>query len=249
MDIHLTVWVYLMIGLGAFLTGFSKAGFGGMMGPMITILVALVLPIDKALGILLPILMIGDLFALATYWRKWDNRSLWILLPGAIVTAVIGSYFLSNLSPLWIKRIMGTVILIFVTLKFWQILQKQTSPKTAKAPWGVLAGTVAGFTSAIAHSGSPPISMFLINRNLKPENLAATMAVSFAILNWIKLPSYILTGVLQMSDFWPFVWLLPLIPFGVWIGRKITRVIQKEKFEQVLLVLLALTALLLLFGT
>ncbi len=248
MDIQLTVWVYVMVGLAAFLTGFSKAGFGGMMGPMITILVALVIPIEKALGILLPILMIGDFFALATYWRKWDKRSLLILLPGAVITVILGSYFLSNLSSFWIKRIMSTVILIFVLMKLWQGWRKQTSEKPAKPIWGVLAGSIAGFTSAIAHSGSPPITMFLITRGLLPETLAATMAVSFATLNWIKLPSYIISGVLNINNFLPFVWILPLVPVGVWIGRKITRYVKKDRFEKILLVLLAMTAVLLLFN-
>ncbi|MAT44184.1 MAG: hypothetical protein CL609_17770 [Anaerolineaceae bacterium] len=247
MDIQLTVWVFIMVGLAAFLTGFSKAGFGGMMGPMITILVSLVIPIDKALGILLPILMVGDWFALATYWRKWDNRSLLILLPGAIVTVIIGSYFLSNLSSFWIKRIMAGVILIFVILKFWQSWRKQVSDKPAKPIWGVLGGSIAGFTSAIAHSGSPPITMFLITRGLSPETLAATMAVSFATLNMIKLPSYILSGVLNFANVVPFLWLFLLVPVGVFIGRKVTRYVKKEKFEKILLVLLAMTAVLLLF--
>jgi len=247
MDIQLTVWVFIMVGLAAFLTGFSKAGFGGMMGPMITILVSLVIPIEKALGILLPILMVGDWFALATYWRKWDNRSLLILLPGAIVTVIIGSYFFCYLSSFWIKRIMAGVILIFVLLKFWQGWRKQTSDKPAKPVWGVLAGSIAGFTSAIAHSGSPPITMFLITRGLSPETLAATMAVSFATLNMIKLPSYILSGVLNFANVVPFLWLFLLVPVGVFIGRKVTRYVKKEKFEKILLVLLAMTAVLLLF--
>ncbi len=246
MDIQLTVWVFVLVGLAAFLTGFSKAGFGGMMGPLITVMVSLVIPIEKALGILLPILMIGDVFALAAYWQKWDRRSLWIMMPGAVITVILGSYFLSHLSGFWVKRLMGGIILIFVFLKFWQVFRKQGTKKPAHPVFGVLAGSVAGFTSAIAHSGSPPISMFLISRNLLPETLSATMAITFAILNWIKLPSYIVSGVLKFANFAPFLWLLPLIPLGVWAGRKIIHFLKKEHFEQILLVLLTITAVFLL---
>jgi uncharacterized membrane protein YfcA len=142
---------------------------------------------------------------------------------------------------------MAGVILIFVLLKFWQSWRKQVSDKPAKPIWGVLGGSIAGFTSAIAHSGSPPITMFLITRGLSPETLAATMAVSFATLNMIKLPSYILSGVLNFANVVPFLWLFLLVPAGVFIGRRITRYVKKEKFEKILLVLLAMTAVLLLF--
>ena len=247
MDFELTVWVYLVMALAAFLTGFSKAGFGGMMGPMITILAAFVLPIEQAIGILLPILMIGDMFALATYWGKWDKRSLLIVIPGSVVTVILGSYFLSSVSGEIIKQVLCIVVLLFVAVKAWQFFRKQTTQKAAKAGWGVLAGSVAGFTSAIAHSGSPPISMFLITRNLQPQTLAATMVVCFATLNWIKLPSYLISGVLSLDLFLHFAWTIAFIPLGVWIGRKVSRVLKKERFEQILLVLLTITALLMLF--
>ncbi len=66
-------WVVAVIiaGLG-FLIGLSKAGFGGL-GTLLTPLLSLVLPVNLAVGVLLPMLMVGDAFALYTYWRESDG--------------------------------------------------------------------------------------------------------------------------------------------------------------------------------
>ena len=42
---------------------------------------ALVMPVDQVLGLMLPLLMMADVFAVASHWRRWDNRLLLLLVP------------------------------------------------------------------------------------------------------------------------------------------------------------------------
>ena len=58
------------VAVAAFLIGFSKAGVAGTLGPIVTVLLALTIPADDAVGLLLPILIVADWFTLAAHWRQ-----------------------------------------------------------------------------------------------------------------------------------------------------------------------------------
>src|SRR5687768_10632371 len=98
------------------LIGISKAGFGGGVGAVATPLMALTISVSDAAAILLPILIVADLFSLCHYWNIYDRRSLSLLLPGALVGIAVGAflfgYFIDNERTL--KLILGIVSLLFV---------------------------------------------------------------------------------------------------------------------------------------
>ena len=65
---------YIIFGFVAFLVGVAKGGFGGLMGALATPLMALVMPVDQVIGLVLPVLMFADLFAIAFHWRRWNGQ-------------------------------------------------------------------------------------------------------------------------------------------------------------------------------
>src|SRR5512143_341626 len=97
------VFVCLALALCAFLTGLSKGGLGGGLGTLVTPIMALVMPASMAVGLSLPMLIIGDIFAVSVHWRGWDSRIIWMLLPGSILGIIIGSFALGHLSPLLVQ--------------------------------------------------------------------------------------------------------------------------------------------------
>src|SRR6266498_4884916 len=66
-----TVSVAILIAILVLMFGLAKGGFGGL-GVLLTPLLALVLPVAMAVGVLLPMLMVGDVFAVYLYWKEWD---------------------------------------------------------------------------------------------------------------------------------------------------------------------------------
>src|SRR5215510_11467510 len=81
----------MIIAIGAIMIGLSKGGFGGpVLVAMLTPLLTLALPAGQAVGIVLPLLIFGDIFAVWIYWRKWDMRQIKLLLPGALIGIIIG---------------------------------------------------------------------------------------------------------------------------------------------------------------
>ena len=61
------VYVAGVIAFLGLMIGFAKGGFGGL-GALLTPILALVLPVASAVGVLLPMLMVGDVFAVYMYF-------------------------------------------------------------------------------------------------------------------------------------------------------------------------------------
>ena len=106
---------------------------------------------------------------------------------------------------------------------------------------------MAGFTSTLAHTGGPPIVVYLLLQDLPPQTFVATSAAYFAVINWLKVPYYAYIGLFHLDPLLRVIWLLPLLPLGVWIGRWGAQRVPKRIFDRIILAALAVTAGLLLF--
>jgi uncharacterized membrane protein YfcA len=239
---------YAMAALVALLIGFSKGGLGGTLGALATPLMALVMPADHVIGLVLPILMVADVFAVASLWKRWDWRLIVLMLPGAVVGVTIGTYFITNAPTATLKLALGIIVLLFALYKIFEARLFNQLTYQAKDWHGVFAGTVAGFSSALAHTGGPPISIYLLMRRVPTHAFNATSALFFAIINWVKVPYYIYAQLFDVQQIRNLIWLFPLLPLGVWGGKWAADKVSKEMFERVIVVLLAVSALLLIFG-
>lgn len=246
--VELTPVVIVGIGVAAFIIGFAKAGIGGSIGPLTTIVAVIVLPTRTALAILLPLLMVGDAFALGALWRRWDTREVLRLLPGAAVGVAAGTYLLAQADSPALRRLLGALILVFVA--YWVFGQRLVRlAQRRPQPWyGWLAGAVAGVTSALAHSGGPPVAAYLLLKGLEPVRFVATTALVFAIVNLIKVPSYLAAGLFDLELQRQLAWAVLVIPVGVVVGRLLVERIDRRLFHRASVVLLTISAVYLLLA-
>ena len=233
---------YLATGAALLLIGLSKGGVGGMLGPLITAVMAMVLPADQAIGLLLPLLIAGDIFAIAAHWRRWSGVHARRLIPASVVGVIVAVALVADLPPLVLRRGIAVIILLFVIFRWLESrLRGQLQPTIR--PWhGHLAGAVAGFSSSLAHVGGPPISIYLLVSELPPPVYAATSALFFAVLNLIKLPFYGLAGLLTPDLLWRAAPLLPLLPIGVWLGKAFAHRVPRMIFDRLIVGLLLMSA-------
>ncbi|MCB0163977.1 MAG: sulfite exporter TauE/SafE family protein [Anaerolineae bacterium] len=237
---------FIMTAVVIFIIGLGKGGLGGTLGVLATPLMSLVMPADQVIGLLLPILIIADIFAVYSHWGHWDTKLVVLLIPGAIVGMVIASFFIAGISPEMLKRGIGVVVLLFVVYKLLEqrIMQGNYTPRS----WhGFVAGAVGGISSTLAHTGGPPIAIYLLMQDITPRVFVATSALFFAVLNWLKVPSYYFLGLFDFNQLWQVAWLLPLLPLSVWIGKLLATKVNKVLFDRIIVALLAITALFLLF--
>ena len=237
----------LLIFIGIFI-GLVKGGVTGPIGGAVILpLLSQTMTVPQAAGITLPLLIVGDIFAMRFYWREWDMNLIKRLLPAAVIGILIGLFLLVSLPDKDLRRILGvfTIIAILFKLGSDSLRKVQYEPKGWHA---YLAGFASGLTSALANLGGPPMTAYLLLQRLEPTTFVATQTLFFFVVNLVKVPGYLSEGLIDIQQLISIAWVIPLIPVGVWIGRWAIGKVNRLWFERVMMVLLFWSALSLLFS-
>ena len=236
------------VALSAFLIGLSKGGLGGTPVILITPMLALVMPAADAIGLALPLLMTGDVFALWFYWNGWDRRVILRMLPGTILGIFIGLRLLQALPPVTLQHAIGVFVLLFCVYKVFGQRFRQNLAHTDDRIWwhGPLFGGGSGLGAALANAGGPIADVYMLMQQMSPATFIGTGALYFALVNLMKLPGFISSGVLRPSAFLQIAWAIPLVPLGVWTGRRFIRRLDMRAFEKLILFLLTVAGVFLL---
>lgn len=231
----------------AILIGLSKGGLGAALVVLVTPLLSFVMPVPEAVGIVLPLLILADVFALYFYWKTWDMHYIRLMLPLGIVGVIAGTYLLATLDNTTLRYILGIFTLVFIAYKVFgsRLIGQNYQPRD----WhGRLAGGVSAMASALANNGAPPFTAYMLLQKVTPAVFVGTTTLFFSIINALKLPGLIVAGIFDLNNLLGVIWVVPLIPFGVWVGRKIIDRINQQVFEAIMLAVLLVAALMLLFG-
>lgn len=239
-------WDILVIIAVALIVGLAKGGLGPI-GALIVPLLSTIMPVSQAVGVLLPMLMVGDWFALRTYWRAWEIRLIKLTLPGAVVGVVFGLALLTSLSDDALRRILGTFTLSVAAYKVASDSIKNLN-YTPRDWHGTLAGSMSGFASALANAGGPPMTAYLLLQKLNPTPFVGTATLFFATMNALKLPAFLAADVIDIPKLISVAWAIPLIPVGVWVGRRLIDHINPTYFNALMLAGLLWAGFALLLG-
>jgi uncharacterized protein len=227
---------YLIAVFGVLLTGIAKGGFAGALGGVGVPLMALVISPVQAAGIMLPILIAMDAYGLKVFIKKCDWTVLRSMIPGMFVGMGLGTLAFGVLSGDAVRLIVGALAVGFPVYKTWERWNSRRTGMAVEATTvSVVKGngwsTVSSFTSFIAHAGGPPYSVYAMPLKLDKQVYNATAAIFFAIVNFIKLPSYAWLGQINVTNWGTALLLLPLVPIGVRCGMWLqTKVKSDETF-------------------
>jgi uncharacterized protein len=242
------ILIFAIVGL---LVGMSKGGLGGAVPVVMTVpLLSLIIPIQEAVALVLPLLMFADVFALYFYWKEWDKRHLSLLLIPGLIGVVFGVFVLKDIDDQTLKRIVGGFTLIALSFKILSDQLKSIQYQPQK--WhGWLAGWASGFASALANVGGPPITVYLLLQSdttphqsdttpqkskMTPRKFIGTMTLFFAIINWTKLPGFIALGILDVNRLLSILWVVLIIPFAIVGARYVIFRINHKVFEWMMMI-------------
>ena len=237
--------------LAVVLVGIAKAGFGGGVGVIATPLLALTIPVTEAAALFLPLLIIIDIFSIYHYRNNFDRPSIRLLLPGALVGIVLGSFFFGYFADneRVLKVGIGVLALLFVLFQasrglIFGVLNKYRPPTLV----GIMAGTTAGFTSTLAHVGAAPASVYLLPQQLPRDIFVGTTVVLFTVVNLVKLVPYGYLGLLKVGNLATIAVLAPLCIIGVRLGIYLNERFNDYYFNWLIYTLLFLTGVQLVVG-
>ena len=235
-----------LIALLGILIGLTKGGLQGL-GPLLTPLLSLVLPdVSLAVGVILPMLIVADAFAVYTYRGEWDWGLVRRLLPGAIIGALAGTYLLTSLPGPATRVALAVFTLLAVGYKLasGRVQQLRYQPRGWHAP---AAGVLTGIASALFNSGGPPFNAYLLLQNTRPRTFVATTAIFFALLNLIKVPGFLWARVIDLPLLASVWWVFIFIPVGILLGRALIQRINQRAFEWLVMAMLVGASALLLW--
>ena len=232
-------WFYAAAVPAVLLFGIAKGGFGGGLGVLAVPLMALVISPLQAAAILLPILCLMDLVGLWAYRGRWIWPELRILVPASMIGILAGTLLFGFMSAAVVRIIVGMVAIVFTLHYVYSTRHRHDSELPHFPPAaGIAAGAAGGFTSFIAHSGGPPISMYLLRRPLGRTDFVATTVLLFAAINYVKLLPYGWLGQLTGGNLVTSLVLAPLAPIGVYTGVWLHRRVSDRFFFRLMYVLL-----------
>lgn len=214
------------------IVGLSKGGFGGGVALLGVPLMALAVPPLQAAGIMLPILMVMDVVALASYRGTFDRRAMGILLPAGLIGIAIGWLTAAWVTESAVRLIVGVVALLF-TLDYWFRSGRAPAPAEHNAAKGGFWGALAGFTSFVSHAGGPPFQMYMLPLRLDPWLFAGTAVLFFAIVNAVKVLPYIALGHLSLGNLATSLMLMPLAAIAAFAGTRLVRIIPRNLFYRI----------------
>jgi uncharacterized protein len=194
-------------------------------------LMSLAIPVPQAAAIMLPLLFVMDAVGLQQLWRERDRALLRLLLPAGLIGTLVGTVLFGVLSAKTVAAVVGGLTLSFLAQRL--LFPPRADVASPSRPLGFALGIASGFTSFVAHAGSPPISAYVLPLRLAPATYAGTMAVFFAAINLSKWIPYAWLGLIDGRNMATSLVLLPLAPLGVWLGVWLTRRIRSTWFYRI----------------
>ncbi len=245
-ELNLSPWAWIWAALGSFLLGLAKGGIKGF-GAIITTILALVFGSKASTGILMPLLIVGDIFAVLYYNRHAQWKYLWRFMPWMIMGVLVGVWYGKDLPEDQFKRGMAILIFISVTMMWVMEYSKRIRLPDNHVFAGIM-GTASGFATMVGNLAGPFSELYFLAIRLGKEMFIGTVAWIFFLTNLFKLPFHIWSWktINPVSLAIDLALLLPL-GLGLWCGVVLVRVIKGDHFRKIILVLTALGAILVFF--
>jgi len=243
---NLEPWQWLLAAIAALAIGLAKTGINGL-GIFAVVIFANLLPARQASGVVLPMLILADLVAVASYRRHAQWSYLWKLFPWTAAGVVAGYFVLGRIDDRQAKVLIGTIILAMLAMNLvrrW----RATDEEPGHAGWfAPLIGVLAGFATLVANAAGPLMVIYLLAMRLPKMEYMGTGAIYFLLMNSFKVPFMANLGLINGPSLWLNLWLAPAVLVGALLGKKILVRMNQKLFEYLALGLSAVAGVKLLY--
>ena len=239
---HLDILQWLLAILGAACVGIGKAGISGM-GLLPVVIFAFIFGARTSTGIVLPMLIVGDVTAVRAFHRhaRWDYIRR--MLPPACIGVIVSAWYMRSLSEAVYKPIIGAIILGLTALQIARMQKPEwfgNVPHSRLFAWAI--GLIAGCATMLANAAGPVFAIYCLAVALPKMEFVGTSAWFFLIVNSFKIPFSIALGLIHGGTLLLNLVLSPLIIAGLLAGRWLTTRIPQRTFDLLLLAFAAIAA-------
>src|SRR5215217_1547962 len=217
----------------------TMAGFGSS---TIFLPLALVFVVDFKTAIILVAIfhLFGSLSRIIFFRQGFDKRIILQFGVPSIILSLVGALLIGVLPQSVLKLVLG-IFLITTSASF---LIKPGLKIPANTGTFIAGGSATGFITALVGTGGALRATLLQGFNIEKVKYIATAATIALATDATRIPVYISQGFLTQQQYFLY---LPVL-FGIalagsFIGRKIVRKIDQEKFRKIVLVAIILVSI------
>ena len=218
--------------LASVFVGMGKGGLPVIAALAVPSMSLFMSPIAAA-GLLLPVYIVSDIFALSAYRRDFDKSVLKIGIIGMTIGVVLGGLTAHIIIDWIVTALIGLISFLFALQQIFNQSRDKTSHKINNKR-GYFWCIVAGFTSFISHTGGPPWQIFVLPIGLKKSIFVGTSVIAFSYCNLIKLIPYIWLGQLNFTSFKMSLLLMVPASLAVFAGVKVVKIIPEPLFFKII---------------
>ena len=227
--------------LVAFFIGMAKTGVHGCSMFAVPLL-AIIFGGKMSSGLMLPMLIMADLFAVKYYHRHADWSYLLKLFPSAAVGVLIGTGLGNVINDEVFRSVMSIIIFISLAIMLW--MEKANKDKIPDYMWfAVLMGTLGGITTMIGNLAGSVMALYLLSMRLPKNVYIGTSAWFFLAINLFKVPFHIVSWhSISWNSFYLNLLCLPAIAVGAWAGIWVVKRIPEQYYRWLVISMTAVAA-------
>lgn len=229
----------------ALLLGMAKTGVHGA-GMLSVPLLAIAFGGKSSSGLMLPMLLVADVFGVWYYHRHASFKHLKILFPWAAIGIVAGSVAGNFISEEVFKIMMAITIFGSLIVMIWmETGGREKIPDNIYL--GVAAGFLGGFTSMIGNLAGTVMAVYFLSMRLPKNNFIGTAAWYFLVMNWFKVPFHVwVWHTINLNSWIMALTLLPLIVVGAFLGIWFVKKMSDQTYRWFIIGMTAVAAVVML---
>jgi uncharacterized membrane protein YfcA len=238
---------WLLAVLAAVGIGVSKSGLPGI-SLLHVVIFAQLFPGLASTGVVLPMLVAGDIGAVLLFRRHGQWKHVFRTLPPAVVGVAIGWAIMGwaqreAISGARFNPVIGGIVLVLALVQLgrnWKPNLFAQVPHTYAFAWTM--GLVAGLTTMLANAAGPVMALYLLAVALPKDAFVGTSAWFFLLINLIKVPFSAQLGLIHGGSLAFNALLVPFIVGGLFLGRSVVTKLPQKWFDTLILVFALLAA-------
>ncbi|MBE0653453.1 MAG: sulfite exporter TauE/SafE family protein [Bacteroidales bacterium] len=187
-DLQLYEW--LLVILCGMLIGMSKTGLSGA-GLFVVPVFAGIFGGKPSAGLVLPMLIVADFFAVKYYHRHAEWKYVLKLLPWAFAGIVIALLVGNAINDEQFRILIAILVIMGIGLMIFQDVRRNKMSVPDYWWFSALLGLTGGFATMIGNAAGPVMSLYLLSMRLPKNIFIGTGAWFFLIVNLVKFPLHI----------------------------------------------------------
>ncbi len=234
------IFVFATIVLAVFSQSFSGFGFALVSMPLITPLLGLHIsaPLVALLGLTAEVVLI------LYFHEALSFREIGVLVAASLLGTFLGVSVLRAVPETILLRGLGLVLAAYALYNLFNF----RVPALRAGWWPWLLGFLAGALGGAYNTSGPPVILYGHARRWEPDQFKGNLQAFFFLNNIFVLTGHLTAGNLTAEVFKTYLLLLPALAIGIGLGLFLGKLLNAQRFRQVVQVLLLLMGLRLMLG-